>query len=117
MLKKFLKQMPSIVSAEGDQPDCDPNLMSLGGEGKKKTAMVSMQHNALSSSAVEMRNNPGEVAFFRLLNSELKKAIHFFDKVSKVVVAQPPTVGLLIHSLRLNLSTRSERPESGRELT
>lgn len=78
MLKKFLKQMPSIVSAEGDQADCDP--VSLDGERKTKTAMVPIQQNSLSSSAVEMRNNPGEVAFFKLVNSELKKAIHFFDK-------------------------------------
>jgi hypothetical protein len=33
-----------------------------------------------SSSAAQMIRHPGEVAFFKLLNSELKKAIHFFDK-------------------------------------
>lgn len=33
-----------------------------------------------TSSAAQMSRNPGEVAFFKLLNSELKKAIHFFDK-------------------------------------
>lgn len=33
-----------------------------------------------SSAARKMSRNPGEVAFFRLLNSELRKAIHFFDK-------------------------------------
>eukprot|EP00585_Thalassiosira_rotula_P008175 CAMPEP_0196141580 /NCGR_PEP_ID=MMETSP0910-20130528/9962_1 /TAXON_ID=49265 /ORGANISM="Thalassiosira rotula, Strain GSO102" /LENGTH=463 /DNA_ID=CAMNT_0041402747 /DNA_START=18 /DNA_END=1409 /DNA_ORIENTATION=- len=32
------------------------------------------------SSAAQMSRNPGEVAFFKLLNSELKKAIHFFDQ-------------------------------------
>jgi hypothetical protein len=32
------------------------------------------------TAAAQMSRNPGEVAFFRLLNSELKKAIHFFEK-------------------------------------
>ncbi len=31
-------------------------------------------------AAAKMSRNPGEVAFFKLLNSELKKAVHFFDK-------------------------------------
>lgn len=31
-------------------------------------------------AAAKMSRNPGEVAFFKLINSELKKAIHFFDK-------------------------------------
>ena len=34
-------------------------------------------HNV--SSAAQMKSNPAEVTFFKLLNSELKKAIHFFD--------------------------------------
>ena len=88
MLKKFLKQMPSIVSVEGDHTDYDPSLISQDGERKTKisSAVSSLEQTALSS-AVEMRNNPGEVAFFKLLNSELKKAIHFFEKVSDEVVA------------------------------
>ncbi|KAL7477673.1 hypothetical protein ACHAW6_003473 [Cyclotella cf. meneghiniana] len=32
------------------------------------------------TAAAKMSRNPGEVAFFRLLNSELRKAIHFFEK-------------------------------------
>lgn len=36
--------------------------------------------SAGSSSAAQMSRNPGEVTFFKLLNSELKKGIHFFDK-------------------------------------
>ena len=36
--------------------------------------------NRPPTSAAKMARNPGEVAFFRLLNSELRKAIHFFDK-------------------------------------
>lgn len=31
-------------------------------------------------AAAKMSRNPGEVAFFKLLNSELKKAVHFFEK-------------------------------------
>ena len=37
-------------------------------------------HNV--SSAAQMKSNPAEVTFFKLLNSELKKAIHFFDKAT-----------------------------------
>ncbi len=33
-----------------------------------------------AAAVAEMSRNPGEVAFFKLLNSELKKAVHFFDK-------------------------------------
>ena len=32
------------------------------------------------TTATKMSSNPGEVAFFRLLNSELRKCIHFFDR-------------------------------------
>jgi hypothetical protein len=33
----------------------------------------------VASSAAEMKRSPGEIAFFKLLNLELKKAINFFD--------------------------------------
>mmetsp|Transcript_20102 Transcript_20102/g.43639 ORF Transcript_20102/g.43639 Transcript_20102/m.43639 type:complete len:409 (+) Transcript_20102:112-1338(+) len=47
---------------------------------EEKTATTIAARPAGASSAAQMSRNPGEVAFFKLLNSELKKAIHFFDK-------------------------------------
>ncbi len=47
---------------------------------KTTAAVASHTTGASTSSAAQMSRNPGEVAFFKLLNSELKKAIHFFDK-------------------------------------
>lgn len=32
------------------------------------------------STAAQMKSNPGEAAFFKLLRSELNKAVHFFDR-------------------------------------
>lgn len=66
MLKKFLKKLPSTVSASAEANRVDDNELTEAGGSK--------------TSYVEMSRNPGEVAFFKLLNSELKKAVHFFDK-------------------------------------
>mmetsp|Transcript_20796 Transcript_20796/g.41748 ORF Transcript_20796/g.41748 Transcript_20796/m.41748 type:complete len:472 (+) Transcript_20796:76-1491(+) len=54
-----------------DPEDLSPNIADAGSPpaGRSRAAAVA-----------EMSRNPGEVAFFKLLNSELKKAIHFFDK-------------------------------------
>ena len=53
---------------------------SLQEEKKEPAAAASRITDACASSAAQMSRNPGEIAFFKLLNSELKKAIHFFDK-------------------------------------
>jgi hypothetical protein len=37
----------------------------------------------LQNQKVELGKNPGEIAFFKLLHSELKKATHFFDKAQR----------------------------------
>ncbi|KAL3791575.1 hypothetical protein ACHAW5_000878 [Stephanodiscus triporus] len=49
-------------------------------EKKEPVAAPSRVSDACASSAAQMSRHPGEIAFFKLLNSELKKAIHFFDK-------------------------------------
>ena len=117
MLKKFLKQMPSLVptdSANGapaqeELIDSDATSM-LSGEVDDVhddcgvTGIAPMEQHAMDindnetkysegeggegtikrtdgrRAAAKMSRNPGEVAFFKLLNSELKKAIHFFEK-------------------------------------
>jgi len=56
-------------SAPQQQDPCD-----------EKTATTVASRTAGASSAAQMIRKPGEVAFFKLLNSELKKAINFFVK-------------------------------------
>ena len=103
MLKKFLK---AIVPPDGsgEVPPGSPNPdVSEGGDGdgdsqnqqqqqQQQQDQVSDEEKAAAdapnsggavaniSSAAQMSRNPGEVAFFKLLNSELRKCIHFFDK-------------------------------------
>lgn len=102
MLKKLLKTLPSAVpsdagSSSADEgtaastEDADANEggddvhvvgMAGGGDGpeQSKTSIEFAAPNTCESVATKMARNPGEVAFFRLLNSELRKAVHFFDK-------------------------------------
>jgi SPX domain protein involved in polyphosphate accumulation len=50
-------------------------------EGSERESVASNETTkSRQTTATKMSRNPGEVAFFRLLNSELRKAIHFFDK-------------------------------------
>lgn len=109
MLKKFLKAVvggepsrsespQSDMSDNSNDADVDADADGEGenandGDDEKKydspstheeknsaptTRLVGAGEGA--SSAAQMSRHPGEVAFFKLLNSELKKAIHFFDK-------------------------------------
>eukprot|EP00581_Thalassiosira_minuscula_P016269 CAMPEP_0183732710 /NCGR_PEP_ID=MMETSP0737-20130205/39157_1 /TAXON_ID=385413 /ORGANISM="Thalassiosira miniscula, Strain CCMP1093" /LENGTH=402 /DNA_ID=CAMNT_0025965791 /DNA_START=203 /DNA_END=1411 /DNA_ORIENTATION=+ len=104
MLKKFLKALvpPDAMESHGADED-GQELQQIGSlnsdisehccgasyniqhhesyEDKATTPAASRaDSNVGPSSAAQMSRNPGEVAFFKLLNSELKKAIHFFDK-------------------------------------
>mmetsp|Transcript_8138 Transcript_8138/g.14737 ORF Transcript_8138/g.14737 Transcript_8138/m.14737 type:complete len:406 (-) Transcript_8138:72-1289(-) len=108
MLKKFLKALVPPDAAESPvtvgagiesppprsrSPSSDVSDHSCGGgndhtqdpepceEKKISAAAASRAGGAVgTSSAAQMSRKPGEVAFFKLLNSELKKAIRFFDK-------------------------------------
>ena len=115
MLKKFLKQLPSLVPSDAgtatlakEDPDSDTASTHLH-DGVEVNDECEANDNSTSDqnvmdigehdpehiheeeggpikrpdgrrAAAKMSRNPGEVAFFKLLNSELKKAIHFFDK-------------------------------------
>ena len=48
---------------------------------KETAALVS--HNQQPHDAESMGKSPGEVAFFKLLHSEFKKASHFFDRATE----------------------------------
>lgn len=110
MLKKFLKALVPPDAAEtpvvdvepsrSESPNSDVSGHSCGDDngndektdsaspqeqdsGDEKKAAIDLDsiHPADgASSAAQMSRKPGEVAFFKLLNSELKKSIHFFDK-------------------------------------
>ena len=100
MLKKFLKAIVPPEDAEsptqggegtrGESPRSDESDHPCDadndqGDSKMTSVAAAAAGGAAactssSSSAAQMSRNPGEVAFFKLLNSELKKAIHFFDK-------------------------------------
>ena len=109
MLKKFLKNLPSFVppdggvtskartestdsssdgegGAEGDTTASeetdrrDESSQPEQGEKAAAAAPATTDPSSTKTTATKMARNPGEVAFFRLLNSELRKAIRFFDK-------------------------------------
>lgn len=105
MLKKFLKALvppdaaespvaggggiesppPRSRSQSSDVSDysCDggsDNIQDPEPCEEKKISAAAASRAGGTSSAAQMSRKPGEVAFFKLLNSELKKAIRFFDK-------------------------------------
>jgi hypothetical protein len=108
MLKKFLKALVPPDAAEShmgggepsrsESPTSDVSEDSFGDandndggdekrddaptqeESTEPAAEASRVPDAGASSAAQMIRHPGEIAFFKLLNSELRKAIHFFDK-------------------------------------
>lgn len=97
MLKKFLKAVVGGEPSRSESPQSDMSENSDEGEnandGSDENKYDTPTHEekidvangasriggAGASSAAQMSRHPGEVAFFKLLNSELKKAIHFFD--------------------------------------
>lgn len=110
MLKKFLKAVVGGEPSRSESPQSDMSDNSNdadvdadadvdgeevnandGDDEKKYDSPAHEEKNSApttrlvgagegASSAAQMSRHPGEVAFFKLLNSELKKAIHFFDK-------------------------------------
>jgi len=127
MLKKLIKELPSLVhpedSADGsspaeqrDQAESNPDSSSAGGSMKQDHGDQTAEgpaggggHRQISvggsdvelvsapsgqedasgdgkvpaSRAKAMERSPGEVAFFKLLHSELRKANQFFDKAEE----------------------------------
>ena len=108
MLKKFLKNLPSFVPPDGgvsssaragstdsssdgeggaevdtaasEETDRRDESSEPGKEEKAPATEANPDQANTKTTATKMARNPGEVAFFRLLNSELRKAIRFFDK-------------------------------------
>eukprot|EP00956_Cyclotella_meneghiniana_P019013 scaffold32211_cov76-Cyclotella_meneghiniana.AAC.4 len=100
MLKKLLKTLPTAVPSDAGSSSADEgtaastedaneggdDVISMAGgrdepeQSKTTTSIEFAASNTSESIATKMARRPGEVAFFRLLNSELRKAVHFFDK-------------------------------------
>ena len=91
-------QRGDSASARSDSP-CSVESTGVSGAGlgqqhgdmtAEKTKQQQTQQNSmeppaarpLSQDAVSMGKSPGEVAFFKLLHAELKKAIHFFERAT-----------------------------------
>jgi len=116
MLKKLIKELPSLVPGEDGKPtrrmrsnSSDSTLSSSLAPSEQlqayspvieeqdhgdQTGETEPQHvhvSAAEASAAapannskeELGRNPGEIAFFKLLHSEFKKASHFFDKAQQ----------------------------------
>mmetsp|Transcript_12008 Transcript_12008/g.33216 ORF Transcript_12008/g.33216 Transcript_12008/m.33216 type:complete len:355 (+) Transcript_12008:95-1159(+) len=110
MLKKLIKELPSLVPEDGarkgqsDQgqatkrPDSPPTFepQQQRGDNTTETKRPSHHHVAVVgdiapggvSDSVEQRKeelgkSPGEIAFFKLLHSEFRKATYFFEKAQQ----------------------------------
>ncbi|CAJ1889108.1 unnamed protein product [Cylindrotheca closterium] len=73
MLKKLIKELPSLVPAEDAKPTPEPPKNNTGSSQKPQ--------NNPNASAIG--KSPGEVAFFKLLHSEFKKVTMFFERASE----------------------------------
>jgi SPX domain len=106
--QKLIKELPSLVPSEDDKVENQPRLdspdssmaptetMSVGAEqdhGDKTGEVASVDESQQdvaggflsqhSNPKEELGKNPGEIAFFKLLHAEFKKASHFFDKAQQ----------------------------------
>ena len=85
--EKTYDSTPEVSSSGGVNPS-SPNAASAATTATSSQPSTSTTANnnepapdsRRAAAVAEMSRNPGEVAFFKLLNSELKKAIHFFEK-------------------------------------
>jgi hypothetical protein len=106
MLKKLIKELPSLVpntdtGNDKIHPDAGgaPTSASVQNHGDKTgetskhekpssddaagpSSPTSEQHNSQDMSE-SIGKSPGEVAFFKLLHSEFRKASHFFDRATE----------------------------------
>jgi hypothetical protein len=104
-LQKLIKELPSLVPSEEeknetghpriDSPDSSttPSMGAEQDHGDKTGEMASVDdnHEDISESLTsqqgnkkdELGKNPGEIAFFKLLHAEFKKASYFFDKAQQ----------------------------------
>ena len=69
ILQKLIKELPTLVPADAARESSDEE--SPSNQNKKPSAPKSNE---------TMGQFPGERAFFKVLNAELRKAVHFFDK-------------------------------------
>mmetsp|Transcript_31032 Transcript_31032/g.73117 ORF Transcript_31032/g.73117 Transcript_31032/m.73117 type:complete len:365 (-) Transcript_31032:45-1139(-) len=98
MLKKLIKELPSLVPNTDDgknvtrnekiRLDSNQNHGDKTGENAKqqqstKESTCTTQQQNYQEISASMGKSPGEVAFFKLLHSEFKKASHFFDRATE----------------------------------
>lgn len=84
------------LSSPEQQQRGDQTFEAASADGKTNSTKYS---SAPTSRVQGMQRSPGEVAFFKMLHSELRKAIHFFDRAQE------------------EFSIREERVREGMEIT
>ncbi|GAX19917.1 hypothetical protein FisN_1Lh614 [Fistulifera solaris] len=72
---KVCSQDNCVAHGESEQPQCDPRTSDDDFTGDLES---DVQHQKQ-----ELGRNPGEIAFFKQLHVEFKKASHFFDKAQQ----------------------------------
>ena len=106
-LEKLIKELPSLVSSDdavgksisdSSQPpenrsDSPQSIESNSVERHDKTAFSSKPHRlvveecpqveTMEQRKEELGKSPGEIAFFKLLHSEFRKASYFFEKAQQ----------------------------------
>lgn len=119
MLKKLIKELPSLVPLEDgktrslarrDRTDSSDSLQSSvdnesattsaeqhHGDNTGEATTVEAENETTMDSRVNLRKeelgrNPGEIAFFKLLHSEFKKACHFFGKAEQEFIIREERV-------------------------
>ena len=104
------KQPPVVTSGSADTDDSTADATSSSeqqhhGDQTSEAASADGKNNSTKYSSAPtsrvqgMQRSPGEVAFFKMLHSELRKAIHFFDRAQE------------------EFSIREERVREGMEIT
>jgi SPX domain len=82
--QKLIKELPSLVPVEaGDGSARDAAALPQG---------QSLANTNSTSDLDSIGNNPGEVAFFRLLHGEFNKVCHFFDRAQEEFVIREERV-------------------------
>ncbi|GFH46794.1 hypothetical protein CTEN210_03268 [Chaetoceros tenuissimus] len=89
MLKKLIKELPSLVPSDEENSTSSQVAVEIKDETntEKKSAPLHLQLSGTlnkektnqTTEKKRMGKSPGEIAFFKLLHSELKKAAKFFE--------------------------------------
>jgi len=84
MLKKLIKELPSLVPQDSKDKKVDQSNPDIQNKQTKPLPKETKKK--------DMGKSPGEIAFFKLLHSELQKGSKFFEKIKKEFVVREARV-------------------------